>query len=1144
MLAKILGGTRLLYALMKAEGYPSDSTLRRLREIPKLLPSIRIPSAEEVEYNVGRFFHPEIRPSPPQLEGSSDEIPGNVFMFDGIALECRCRYCPRRNVVMGLCREHVGDFNLEVTDINSLDTIKQAIHEHQTVCIGSDATVVAVAPYARSDHYTPVPIIISPSDKTETAEDLVEWVQTVLDTWEKTEYGGKRHGKIWAIATDGDSVYRLAKHILCMTTQVEKDSPLGQKVHALPGLNCFTSKYGVISTCDPKHIFKRFATLLRNAQGVIVIDHIFYPHDILNNLERLPGMSKDRAKELLDPVDKQNVPKATQLSALLQQIEKIDTDVALDSPSTMDTRHGITFFAKVLGYFVSPFVNTTYSLSEQVRSLSTFAHLSFALQLKHGSSCFTGALYSDTQSVIKNIVFTIARLQLINPDHKFFIILEGTDRLEGQFSDVRTQDHARNCDIEQLAQKLSASTLLQAIYERNPELDRGHRRLSFKGALGVDHINPRSWEGDVRVGLVNLIKEWCAGADEANEVLARWWGDSQRVDFSGYFSRGDVDLLRPKGGNNYVGVRVDLENSWRSESDDNDPTGPAEGSHPSETNLGDSPASNTNAGHFRFSTTPNDTLNQESLPEHQEDDEPFDPDDDDRDDEPLGVDVDDYFPAFINDDDRTLGSQPDPPPTMPETIPNFILYDGKKYLKASLVAMLSSNRAKRVSIRTLRVRGVTLEDVMGKRSSIGDEDDDLDGNDLLKAGDLACSVVLHDGKGEFALVVLKILGFRAGKGKMTTSIRVDSLNNGSESPTVIAQVLDLPPSTHDYWEWSNGFIMLHNQSSAELTTRSRVALSFPGHLVYPLVAMISRPEETPSQLMWKVRRSDLVEILDCAKEELGDEHDDLAKKDSILLRTTTDKLPYRNPTSTRTSLLSFPIKLSPLRSNVPRALPRDAKRSCKICNNVVPIEDMREHVGAHILAVFRGGDTELGRSDAIGVDPCGFCGTEGCFTRLSITTKKKTGQRSFKVESNCSYRLSTLDYDKARASSCTNLPLHCPLCPPSVSGHPVTIWKYNAIFHLVLNHPADKGAGTVPVPCSFLVESFISKKEEGDMKMALELTESFRSSFAVDNSSDIEQMEVEIKEGNTGRKRTLTLTQDVADRLGKRRNTDILPDDE
>ena len=35
---------------------------------------------------------------------------------------------------------------------------------------------------------------------------------------------------------------------------------------------------------------------------------------------------------------------------------------------------------------------------------------------------------------------------------------------------------------------------------------------------------------------------------------------------------------------------------------------------------------------------------------------------------------------------------------------------------------------------------------------------------------------------------------------------------------------------------------------------------------------------------------------------------------------------------------------------------------------------------------------------------------------------------------------------------CTYVPIHCPLCPTSVSGNQQTIWKYNALYHLITEH--------------------------------------------------------------------------------------------
>lgn len=130
------------------------------------------------------------------------------------------------------------------------------------MCFGSDATVVAIAPYAESEHYTPVPIVVSPSDKTEKGTSLAEWLKVVLDAWDSHPQGKALHGPIKAIASDGDASFRLAKHLICMTTPVDPQSPLGKIVCSLIGLNCYTSAQGQRSTCDPKHIFKCMLNLL------------------------------------------------------------------------------------------------------------------------------------------------------------------------------------------------------------------------------------------------------------------------------------------------------------------------------------------------------------------------------------------------------------------------------------------------------------------------------------------------------------------------------------------------------------------------------------------------------------------------------------------------------------------------------------------------------------------------------------------------------------------------------------------------------------------------------------------------------------------------------------------------------------------
>src|ERR1700730_10439289 len=138
------------------------------------------------------------------------------------------------------------------------------------------------------------------------------------------------------------------------------------------------------------------------------------------------------------------------------------------------------FFAEIIGFFVQPFIMVHMSLSEQVESLATFAFSCAYLFILHGNASFSGALYDDVQSVIKNLIFTIARMQQIDPNLHLYIFHEGTDRLEGLFADVRTLDHARNFDIDQLSGKLSVATLINAAFECNPDLDRGHCQLSLQ----------------------------------------------------------------------------------------------------------------------------------------------------------------------------------------------------------------------------------------------------------------------------------------------------------------------------------------------------------------------------------------------------------------------------------------------------------------------------------------------------------------------------------------------------------------------------------------------------------------------------------------------------------------------------------------
>ena len=257
-LSKGIGGTRLLFALCKAYGMAARSTLAKVRKIPRVLPSLGIPTEHEVAFNINAMFNPDVKPVPSKTV--SGRLPGLVLQVDGVALEERCRYLRESRSIIGVCREHSVGLGLQVKDVDSIRRVSDALHDPDAPVrchYGKDGTVVAIAPYARSDHYSAIPIVVSASCKSEKGHDLARWLGMVVSVWENHECGGEAHGDVWALASDGDSAYRVAKHKLCTSEVVNPESPLGVLMHRLPGLNCATGKNTVIATCDPKHVIKR-----------------------------------------------------------------------------------------------------------------------------------------------------------------------------------------------------------------------------------------------------------------------------------------------------------------------------------------------------------------------------------------------------------------------------------------------------------------------------------------------------------------------------------------------------------------------------------------------------------------------------------------------------------------------------------------------------------------------------------------------------------------------------------------------------------------------------------------------------------------------------------------------------------------------
>ncbi|KZP04751.1 hypothetical protein FIBSPDRAFT_904041 [Athelia psychrophila] len=61
---------------------------------------------------------------------------------------------------------------------------------------------------------------------------------------------------------------------------------------------------------------------------------------------------------------------------------------------------------------------------------------------------------------------------------------------------------------------------------------------------GVDHVNPKSWNGDVSVDHVDLAVEWKDGQQQAEALLRGYFGRNEG-DFVQIFAKPAHDLLRP-----------------------------------------------------------------------------------------------------------------------------------------------------------------------------------------------------------------------------------------------------------------------------------------------------------------------------------------------------------------------------------------------------------------------------------------------------------------------------------------------------------------------------------------------------------------------------------------------------------------------
>ncbi|KAL0957440.1 hypothetical protein HGRIS_001237 [Hohenbuehelia grisea] len=355
-----LGGRKCLFAVSKALGLPCVNTVAKLSNKLAIIPSTPRPTATEIHHNIEVCF-PQLGPT----ATSPIKRSGYALMMDNISLRHCIRVLRSSNKMVGVCREHGSQHDLSLRDFENVAKVHEAVHgDTLSLHYGREATVVAFAPL-RGHSYHPLPLLVSPTCKAEKAPAIGGMVRLLMSSWH--EEAASVYGVLWLLATDGDAAFRLACHRECSIRELDYRSPIAKHLLDLPGLNLNVGAHDETYTSDPKHCWKRVATLLRRKDGVVIKKQIINRAHLQIFPERLPNQTAENVRILIDPTDHQNVPRAVKLFQAIDMLESLDR-VAMD-PLHEKVLMSITVLREVINCFLQPFILPQLSLSQQLTML-------------------------------------------------------------------------------------------------------------------------------------------------------------------------------------------------------------------------------------------------------------------------------------------------------------------------------------------------------------------------------------------------------------------------------------------------------------------------------------------------------------------------------------------------------------------------------------------------------------------------------------------------------------------------------------------------------------------------------------------------------------------------------------------------------
>ncbi|KAJ7754917.1 hypothetical protein B0H14DRAFT_2540801 [Mycena olivaceomarginata] len=503
-----LGGARLAGIAHRALDLPSVSTLRRHSIVPNLVTSSTHPKPAEIEANLRASFK-EI-----EERIGTEGVVHQILMVDELKVEERLRWDPNTNVVLGLCREHSAGLSLEFVSENEPKLILNELRANKTH-LAVEATVASVGLLAKDPAlYSARTGLISGSCKRESGESHAKILKTALESSAITKL------RTVNLTSDGES--RRAEAIIRLTFKysLPPSSPIHPLLHDLEFMNLMVGEDDLTGDKDYKHCFKRLRNWLLRKRGLVIGD-LEITMAIVRSQLQFHGLTPVRIGNLLQPNDRQDVKLAYDLLREIWRLPTLNSDSGKPL-RFIETRETFQMLGSLFRHLIFPYVCTTLSLSDQLRHLSSAAHLLLALMRKTnaGAKFMPTQLYIDLMMMIKNVFFCVAKTQVDCPAGEFWLILLGTDRLEVLFGILRTMVGSdANVDLLQLALRITGTTEVSTILALFPHWDSAPRRLKLpvlsENDIEIeqrqDHITPPSWTGNVAVKNVNLRTLWILG---------------------------------------------------------------------------------------------------------------------------------------------------------------------------------------------------------------------------------------------------------------------------------------------------------------------------------------------------------------------------------------------------------------------------------------------------------------------------------------------------------------------------------------------------------------------------------------------------------------------------------------------------------